>query len=78
MRKRTAFFLSFFVVGLGQIYLGKGNQGLILCLTFYLGIPFFLLFFLNFASYLLSAALGAALLAGIVLWGYGIWDVIKN
>jgi TM2 domain-containing membrane protein YozV len=78
MRKRIALLFSLLVVGMGQVYLEKSNKGLILCLAFYLGIPFFLLFFLNFASYLFPAALGTALVAGLGLWGYGVWDTLKN
>jgi TM2 domain-containing membrane protein YozV len=76
--KTWAIFLSVFIVGLGQIYLGQSNRGLILCLVFYFGIPLFLWCALNLGFYCFVFSLLFTLIAAPLLWAYNLVDIYKT
>jgi len=69
---------SFLVVGLGQILKGEGKKGLKLMLIFYFALPAAIYLSLLINAYLFLIILGFALISGIILWGYNIWDALKH
>jgi len=67
---------SVFIVGLGQIIKGEGKKGLILILLFYFTLPAAVYLSLLINPYLFLINLGLALIFGIVLWIYNVWDAL--
>lgn len=65
---------SFLVVGLGQILKGEGKKGLKLILIFYFVLPALVYLSLLINAYLFLIILGLALIFGIILWGYNVYD----
>ncbi|MBU1022293.1 MAG: hypothetical protein KKF07_06615 [Candidatus Margulisbacteria bacterium] len=77
INKFIALGLSIFIVGLGQVFLGKSKKGLILLFLFYFWIPLYLLSILNFSFYLFIISFTAALFVMPILWGYNVIDVLR-
>lgn len=69
---------SLLVVGLGQIIKKEGDKGLKLMLFFYLGIPTAIYVALLINGYLFLLALAIALMSGIILWIYNVWDALNH
>jgi hypothetical protein len=67
---------SLLVVGLGQIVKKEGDKGLKLMLYFYLGLPTMIYVSLLINGYLFLLVLAFALLSGIILWIYNVWDAL--
>ncbi|OGB90365.1 hypothetical protein A2625_05645 [candidate division WOR-1 bacterium RIFCSPHIGHO2_01_FULL_53_15] len=69
---------SFLIVGLGQIIKGEGDKGLKLMLTFYFALPAVVYIALLLNGFFFLIVLGLLMIAGIVLWGYNIWDALNH
>ena len=67
---------SLLVVGLGQIVKKEGDKGLKMMLYFYLGLPTMIYVSLMINGYLFLLVLAFALLSGLVLWLYNVWDAL--
>lgn len=69
---------SFFIVGLGQLLKGEEKRGLILILFFYFVLPAAIYLSLLISAWLFLLVLGAAVIFGIALWAYNVWDALKH
>ncbi|MFH1386224.1 MAG: hypothetical protein ABIH50_00980 [bacterium] len=69
---------SLLVVGLGQIIKGQGHKGLRFILFFYFTLPSIVYLSLLLNATLFFLSLGAAVLLGIFIWGYNIWDAYNE
>ena len=78
MKYKLEALASFFIVGLGQIIKGESKKGLLLILVFYLGLPALIYFSLLISAYLFLLVLGVALISGIILWVYNVWDALTH
>jgi len=67
---------SFFVTGLGQIVKGESKKGLKILLCFYFVLPGAAYAALIINGYLFLLILGLAILTGITLWTYSVWDAL--
>ncbi|MFA6548563.1 MAG: hypothetical protein WCT39_01350 [Candidatus Margulisiibacteriota bacterium] len=67
---------SFFVTGLGQIVKGESKKGLKILLFFYFVLPGVVYAALIINGYLFLLVLGLAILTGITLWIYSMWDAL--
>jgi len=70
--------LSFFIVGLGQIIKGDGDKGLKMMLVFYFALPTLIYLSLQLNGVIFAFVLAAALVVGVFLWGYNIWDALRD
>lgn len=70
--------ISFFLVGFGQVIKGEGDKGLKLILAFYLVLPSAVYVALIINPYLFLSVLGIAIIAGITLWAYNIFDALNH
>ena len=68
---------SVFIVGLGQIIKGDGKKGLLLILIVYFALPAAVYLSLMVNAYLFLANLALALVFGILIWLYNIWDALQ-
>ena len=78
MKYKLEALASFFIVGLGQIIKGESKKGLLLILVFYLALPALIYFSLLISAYLFLLVLGVALISGIILWVYNVWDALTH
>lgn len=69
---------SFFIVGLGQIVKGEGDKGLKLILAFYFVLPAAVYVSLIVNPYLFLTVLGLAIIAGLTLWAYNLFDAFSH
>jgi len=67
---------SLFVTGLGQIVKGESKKGLKILLCFYFVLPGAAYAALIINGYLFLLILGLAILTGITLWTYSVWDAL--
>lgn len=67
---------SFLVTGLGQIVKGESKKGLKILLCFYFVLPGAAYAALIINGYLFLIILALAILTGITLWTYSVWDAL--
>lgn len=64
------------VAGLGQIVKGENKKGIIILLAFYFFLPALFYCSLLFNNNFPVFALGFALIFGIIIWSYSIFDAL--
>jgi hypothetical protein len=69
---------SLLIVGLGQIIKKESDKGLKMMLFFYLGLPTAIYAALLINGYLFLLVLALALMSGIILWTYNVWDALST
>lgn len=69
---------SILIVGLGQIIKGQGRKGLRYILFFYFTLPSAVYLSLLLNATLFFIVLGVAVIIGILLWGYNVWDAYSE
>ncbi|MDD5382095.1 MAG: hypothetical protein PHH60_00340 [Candidatus Margulisbacteria bacterium] len=69
-------FCSCLIIGLGQIIKGEGEKGLVLLLLFYFALPAAAYLALILNGYLFLYTMAFAVIFGIILWLYNIWDAL--
>ncbi len=71
-------FLSFLIVGLGQIVKGESEKGLKLMLLFYFIIPALLYLFFIIKAELFLLMLGFFTIFNVIFWAYNVADAYRK
>jgi len=71
-------FLSFLIVGLGQIIKGESEKGLKLMLLFYFIIPALLYLFFIIKAELFLLMLGFFTIFNVIFWAYNVADAYRK
>ena len=69
---------SALITGSGQIVKGESDQGVMLLLLFYFGLPAVVYTSLMFTGIFFPYILGFSIIFAIMLWLYNIWDAVAR
>jgi len=70
--------LSFLVVGLGQIFKGEGEKGLKFILVFYFTLPLLLYLCLSLSGGLFLLVFGVGTIFAVIFWLYNVVDAYRS